>query len=311
METLLVVGIDTVAGANIAATLKTEFQIEGVSLSIPISLSGCPSTVCDPVDRVGIQEEVDQIQPDWIVYCGPAAQSSWTVHPLQLAQPTLIESARLWAQSAHEAGIPFTAVCSDAIFTGPWMFHQEDSTSYCDSEAASNLLKLESEILKAHPQATLVRTHVFGWAPVEIEEQSVSEILLKLEQGRAFDGLAHASPIHASHLAEILEKMYRRELTGTYHVGSSERVSPLRMAGLLALEFDCAVPETNLAGKLSERPTGFSAGETSLLCSKLRTTLGIGLPLVSDGIRYLAIQKENGYCSQFVGQTSQVLEQVA
>jgi len=165
--------------------------------------------------------------------------------------------------------------------------------------------------METNPKTTLVRTHVFGWAPVEIEEQSVTETLLKIEQGHQFEGLTHASPIHASHLAEILEKLYRNDVTGLFHIGSSERVSPLRMASLLALEFQCRPPLLVEAGMLEERPAGFSQGETSLQCAKIRQTLGIGLPQVSDGIRYLAIQQANGYCDQFTGRYEPALEKVA
>ena len=47
MDKILVAGIDTVVGANLAAWLANRFHVVGLSWSDPISIAGCETAVCD------------------------------------------------------------------------------------------------------------------------------------------------------------------------------------------------------------------------------------------------------------------------
>ncbi|MEZ6045564.1 MAG: sugar nucleotide-binding protein [Planctomycetaceae bacterium] len=197
-----------------------------------------------------------------------------------------------WADAAAKAGCRFTALTSGALFTGPWMFHTEDSHCYCDSPEAANLRTMEEAIQSACPAATIIRTHVFGWTPDELPAQSIDMVIDKLEAGEPFAGNSFASPILAEQLAEILVRIDQVGLTGLYHIGSAERCNPQQFAAHVAREFGLDSPEVEPVGIITYRPSDYGQGETSLHCSKLRKLLGIGFPLVSDGIRLLALKRE-------------------
>ncbi|MCA9039306.1 MAG: sugar nucleotide-binding protein [Planctomycetaceae bacterium] len=292
MDTLLIAGIDTVAGSNIANALSNSYNVIGLSFTTPVSFAGSETELCPGDSEAEISACLQNINPNWILYCGPAACSSWEVEPAQLRNPALVEDAKLWAAAAKKAGCRFTAISSDAIFTGPWMFHTEESRCYCSSPEAQNLLKMEKAISTACPNATIVRTHVFGWTPEKMNSQSIDQVLQKLEAGEEFPGTSYSSPILGAQLADILVKLEERKLNGTFHIGSAERCNPQQFAAHVALEFGLTAPGAESLGAISTRPAGFGQGETSLQCTKLRKVLGIGLPLVSDGIRLLAIERE-------------------
>lgn len=292
METLLIAGIDSVAGWNIANTLSDRYHIIGLSFITPIQFNGEKTNLCPTTSETAVTNCVQKSGADWILYCGPTACSSWEVDTKKLRQSSLVTDARRWASAAAAFNCRFTAISSDAIFTAPWMFHTESSLCFCTSNEAQNILKMEAAITDACPQAVVVRSHVFGWTPEGLPTQSIDRVIEKLEAGENFPAVPFASPILAEQLADILVRIEGRGLTGLFHVASAERCSPQQFAVRVAREFGLCEPELESIGRMSARPSGFGAGESSLQCNKLRKLLGIGFPLVSDGIRQLAIQQE-------------------
>ncbi|WP_197440243.1 sugar nucleotide-binding protein [Polystyrenella longa] len=292
MDTLLIAGIDSVAGYNIAVALSEQFHVIGLSFKTPILFEGEETELCPTESAAHIVDCLEEIKPDWILYCGPTACSSWDVDPAELRSPSLVKHARRWAEATRTCDSRFTVISSDAVFTGPWMFHREESDCYCLSAEAANIREMEAAIIAVYPQAMIVRTHVFGWTPAELKQQSIDKVLDQLETGKSFAGMPSSSPILTDQLAGILAKLEERQVSGLLHIGSAERCTPLQFASHVALEFDVAAPIAKSIGAVTERQIGFGQGESSLQCTKLRKVLGIGLPLVSDGIRLLAIQCE-------------------
>ncbi|MBI3861497.1 MAG: sugar nucleotide-binding protein, partial [Planctomycetia bacterium] len=136
MDKLLVAGIDTILGANLAAWLANRFQVVGLSWKGPVSIAGCETATCDPDSPEAAHHWVAMERPQWIVHCGTPAQSVWNIPAPPLPKPEAVYVAGTWARAAQEFGCELTVVSSDAIFTGPWMFHRANGTCYCDSTPA-------------------------------------------------------------------------------------------------------------------------------------------------------------------------------
>ncbi len=49
MEQLLIAGIDSVVGANLAAHLADQYRVLGISGTVPVSIDGCETAVA-PAD---------------------------------------------------------------------------------------------------------------------------------------------------------------------------------------------------------------------------------------------------------------------
>ena len=135
MDKLLVAGVDTVLGANLAAWLAQRFQVIGLSWSDPQSIAGCTTAVCEPGSSDAARKWIAAERPQWVVYCGPGAKSSWDL-PAAVPHPECVQIAGTWAKAAQEFGCEFTLISSDAVFTGPWMFHRESSECWCESSPA-------------------------------------------------------------------------------------------------------------------------------------------------------------------------------
>lgn len=311
MEKLVIAGVDTILGGNMAAWLSDRFEIIGLSFGEPVRIAGCETTQFPSRDPQAIQAWIATEQPQWIVFCGPWTESAWDDEKRTSDYLHAADMVRPWIDGAKAIGCPSTVISSDAVFTGPWMFHDEASDHYCSTPAAQALRQMEQLVLETSPSTMLVRTHVFGWSTGSQSEGVIEQTLAQMYAGRRLnlDCVRHATPILATDLVEILEQAHAAELTGLYHIGGAERLNPYRLGTLLANQFGCPYTPAAPLEPLTECCTQFGSGETSLQSLKIRKALGNSLPLVSEGLERLHAQSINGYRDQF-GTTPRMQEQL-
>ena len=210
VERLLIVGIDTVVGANLAAQLADQFHVTGLSTGEEIAIEGCVTTLAPISDAPSARQAIALYRPDRLVLCQAAGDSSW--HSAGSANVRLAADAtRAWIEAARTAGKFLTLISTDAVFTGPWMFHGETCDSFCQASEAQSLRTLEMAALQDSAHSLVVRTHPYGWSP-QLDGGWIDGILAALEadQPPVFDSVAHATPILATDLADVLSSAWSR-----------------------------------------------------------------------------------------------------
>jgi dTDP-4-dehydrorhamnose reductase len=296
VNTILVVGVESVVGANLAAHLADRYSIIGLCAADDVRIEGCD------VERLVDDEARDtsrwlrSARPDWLVYCGPESSSAWNGQAARQLTEGSAGAAGAWAAAAHAAQCPFTMISSDAVFTGPWMFHDEESLAVCRTPEAARIREAEKSVREQCPAALIVRTNAFGWS-VDGDHGWIESQLAAIESRRGLetDCIRHATPLLATDLADILERARQEQLSGTYHVAGAERVSPTQFAQRLADQFDLPWLSVRREQSLLERPEGFGAGETSLQTKKVRKALCVAMPMLSEGLGRLQAQQINGF----------------
>lgn len=295
MDTVLIVGVDTMVGVNISVSLAGLQPVVGIALKSDATAPGTAQEVCRSTSPDVIRRLVDRIAPDRIVYCGPGATPGWSNH---CPQDSDLAQATAWFTALADHPAPITLISSDAVFTGPWMFHSENSESGCSSAEAKLLRNVEATATAKRSDVLIIRTHAFGWSPQG--NGWLEQVLEAIEQQQplTLDCVRHASPILVTDLLAVMLKAWQSGLTGTYHIAGAERVNPVQFARRLSHEF--ALPFCTVAGSesLTDRPTGYGRGETSLQTRKVRRALGMGLPLFSEGVERLYRQHLDGYRSR-------------
>ncbi len=313
MDTILIAGVESIIGTNLAATLSDRYNVIGLTNRDSFSIVDC-ETICCSLDKPEvIHEQVAKAGPDQIVFCGSAAHSTWQNPLLQISRAEAEATARSWADAAREADSKLTIISADGVFTGPWMFHREESTSLCDSSQARAARALEGITQQACPGTLVVRTNVYGWAAEAAAGGWIEQTLSELEFGSAgpFNYLRHATPILATDLIEILEQAWQENLEGVYHIAGSERVNPNQFVERMAAEFGIPGPNPVEGNCLVERPKGFGQGESSLHTGKLRKVLDVAMPTVTAGLQRLREQKHSGYCERLQSGVAAYEERVA
>ncbi len=299
MNKVLVAGIDSVVGGNLAICLARGNSVTGVSLAESISFSGCEIESPVGSNPDAIHQLVQRTKPDRVVFCGAGARTGWEGNDVSQADVSL---ARTWIQATRQAEAHLTLFSSGAIFTGPWMFHSENSQSYCSSDAAESLCAVESAAADTCPDSLIVRTHAFGWQPGG-KTGWLETLLEQLEKGQSagLDCFRYASPILASDLAEIVSRSWAAGLSGTYHIAGAERANPVQFARRLSHHFQLPSPAAPTGEFLVDRPTGFGCGETSLQTRKIRRALQVALPMLEEGVLRLFQQHADGYRTRLTG----------
>ena len=305
MNTVLIVGVDTVAGANCAVVFGEKFRVVGLAQRTGVRIEDCEIRTLQRHDAATVRQVMQQEQPQWVLFCGAAAQSCWD---LKIADGIDDAAAIQWAQAARQAGSDFTMVSSDAVFTGPWVSHNEGDESYCQTPRASHIRDVEDAVFTAHPEALVVRTNVIGWSAQSRPTGFVEQVLSGFEQQLSLeiDFVRHGSPLLASDFADMLLAAYENEVCGMLHLSGGERINPFQFVKLLAEAADITPPEMPTLTTLAAPVTGFGLGETTLNCALARELIGIQPPLIDDSIRSLMAQRINGFCDKLRGATAEL-----
>jgi len=303
VDKILVAGVNTVVGANLAEGLSNQHSVVGVSFKAAVKLPSCTVESETPRKTAAILSLIERVQPSRIILCGPGAESSWDES--QRPQPADVSVTKAWIDAAAEAKCHVTVISSDAVFTGPWMFHAENSHSVCPSTEASLIRQVEEHAAATSADTLIVRTHAIGWQTGS-NGGWLESLLSDLERGSIgpVDFARHGTPMLATDLAAVLKRSWESGLVGIHHVGGAERVSPREFAMRMAAHFRLATPATPIAGSLVDRTVGFGCGETSLQTRKIRRALGISLPLLEESMEKLYQQHLNGYRARLSGRTS-------
>jgi len=313
MERLVIAGIDTVVGANLAAKLADKYRVLGISGSVPVSIEGCETQVTQARDGHAIRQLTTSHRPDRMIICGAAGDSPWHRAGGRIAGPAAVESVRTWTRTASELAVPLTLISSDAVFTGPWMFHSETSTSFCPSPQACSLRTMEAQTLEDSTQALIVRTHAYGWSPLSDGPGWIEGIVAALESERPgiFDCAPYATPILATDLAEILPRCWEAGLSGVYHIAGAERVNPHRFVCALARVFALAPPRASILAPAEAAGAAFGQGESSLRTEAIHRAVGLPMPMLIEGLERLLKQKNDGFDRSFRGSRRLAASKVA
>ncbi len=292
MKRVLIVGVETIVGGNLASALSHHHHVTGLSLANDIAVAGCDIRTGIPETPEDIRRELAVNSPDLVVLSGPPAVPLWSLSDQAEFDADGLKAAVRWSRIACETEAKLIAVSSDVVFRGPWMFHEEDSGGCCDSAPAQATRAMETQVLRHCPTALVLRTNAFGWSPLP-EGGWLENLLEQIADGSPVTVPAanYATPIEASRFAELLIQAWDRGLEGLYHIGGSERVNFVHFAHRLAQEFQLSRPRF----EHRRRPASdFGQGETSLNSGRFRRAVGAALPMLGECLQRLRKQSETG-----------------
>jgi dTDP-4-dehydrorhamnose reductase len=265
-------------------------------------LEGCTAATCRRYDAADLRRQVAAVSPHWIVHCGPLARGSWDLPADSLqAEGEEALSAAL-AEIADRVAAALTVISTDAVFAGPRMFHDEQSSAASPAPVAVAARRVEA-ILAGRPRVLVVRTHAYGWSPRTEEPAFAERLWQHLAEGTPcrLDPHSHATPILATDLAELLWLAYRRGIEGLCHVAGAERTSAYRFAVELAACFGLPIGPGVTADEKDGEESGGVLRETSLSTRRARRELERPMPTLREGLERFARQAKNGFRARLRG----------
>lgn len=294
---ILILGVDTLAGCNLAITWADRCEVIGISGRRNFHFDGCRIVTLESCEEQAISDVISVEQPQRIVVCGPCSYSSWDWQE-DFDPADEVRRLATISRAAQHVRSRLTMISTDALNSGPWMFRGENF-SVAENVATTSVVRRIENVLK-NTNSLIVRTHLFGWSPAG--ESCVEYLWSALAEGRPIgaSGECYATPILASDFAELLWQAQCQELSGLYHLSGAERTSMWHFASELAIACGASLPvlrkESNTPSVNGTSFQTMNHGQESSLDSRtLQRILSNPLPMVRDGIARFVQQSCSGY----------------
>ena len=275
---------------------QNEHDVFGLVHSHPLRTSAFTVLGGDLFDPNTAQRIIDQTRPNWVINCAALAiVDACETDPLR-AQKLNTELPAKLAAIVARGGARLLHVSTDAVFDGQRGDYTETDTPNPLSVYGRSKLEGELAVADANPEAIIARVNFYGWSLSG--KRSLSEFFFyNLESSKQLMGFTdvYFCPLLVNDLAQILLKMLQDELSGLYHVVSSESISKYDFGVALAREFGL---EENLITPTSVSEAGLAAARSpklTLRTAKLGATLGTPPPDISSGLKRFYKLYQEGY----------------
>ena len=313
LKRILVTGASGLLGLNFCNFHYRKFEILGISNK---------TRLADPPFRVitrdllseSPDDLLDDYKPDTVLHCAAMANlEQCEKFPEEAAEVNGILPGRL-ASAAHQRGIKFVHISTDAVFDGEdcgESGYREDDKPNPLSRYAETKLIGERNVLDSDPDALVARVNFYGWSMSG--KRSLAEFFCNnLSDGKPMNVFrdVYFNSLYVRLLADLLVEMVLKDAKGIYHVFSSETMSKYDFGVSIAEKFGY---DPGLIRPVSWKDGGLTARRSPNLImntDKLRSLLGHDLPGREKSLDWFYEDSVTGLRQQILGyqcpQTAQV-----
>ena len=217
-----------------------------------------------------------------IVFCGNASLSSWDDGFGDLKWDRILVPR--YCELAEKTGVRLVYISSDAVFGGPWVFHDDDFSKFRDSPVSRELRSIEHSVLMSS-RNLVIRTNAIsgmkGFWLDRLRESFIDQIPLRLPANQ------YATPLATSQVVLLLDHVLQTSAAGVLHLAGAERLSPWKLIMQLAREE--SVSTQNILPSMDQVPA-----EQSLRCTRARKEFRLRSPSLSQIITELFAESVSG-----------------
>jgi dTDP-4-dehydrorhamnose reductase len=239
---------------------------------------------------------LERTQPDWIIHCAALANlDACEADPLQAKQLNT-ELPHILANHVARSGARLLHVSTDSVFDGLRGDYTEEDIPNPVGVYSRTKLEGELAVAETDPTAIIARVNLFGWSLTG--NRSLAEFFFNnLSLGRQVMGFTDVlfCPLLANHLAGIFIKMLDKNLSGLYHVVSSESLSKYEFGVRLAHRFNLDSDLINPTSVALSSLKALRSPNLTLRSDKLALSLGESIPRLSTGLDRLFALYQQGY----------------
>jgi dTDP-4-dehydrorhamnose reductase len=301
MERIVITGGSGLAGANIAKTLVSKFEVYGLYNTNKVEMKGVDFRQVD-LSRENELEVVSELGPSVIIHCAAFANlDGCEQDPDRAYRDNVVASINI-AQTAKKVGAYLIHISTDSVFDGERGVYRESDGVNPINVYGRTKLQAEREVQRICPDCAVVRTNFYGWN--KREKLSMAEWMLdKLEKGQKLTGFkdVYFSPLLVNDLAEALAELYERRYAGVIHIAGGQTCSKLEFAYLTAKVFGF---KENLIEPISVEDLNLPAPRgknISLNVSKAQNLLRTRLGGAEEGLKKMKYLRESEYVEELKG----------
>jgi dTDP-4-dehydrorhamnose reductase len=296
MTRFLVTGASGLLGLNFALQTAGKHEITAVVHSQ--RLTGVPFQVlqADLSQPGAVVCLLEQTQPEVIINAAAIAiLDTCEADPDLAYQMNTVLPAEL-AEEASRRSMRMVHFSTDAVFDGSKGNYTESDEPNPINQYARTKLAGEQAVLSANPDALIARVNFFGWS-LNGQRSLAEHFFYSLSKGQPVKGFTDIQfcPLQVNDLVDILLHMIDLDLSGLYHVVSSECLNKYDFCCRLARQFGF---DERLISPVSWMEGGLRANRSAnltLSSARLEKALGTPLPAQKQGLQRFFDLYQAGY----------------
>lgn len=296
MSRIVVTGASGLLGLNLSLKLNEQHEVLGITNST--TLKGLPFEI-QLLDLVNSNFELnilDQFKPDVVIHCAAMANlEECETNPVQAYEINANVPGEL-AHQCQKKSIKFLHISTDAVFDGKTGNYTELDEPTPLSTYAKTKRAGEENVQNQNPEAIIARVNFFGWSLSG--KRSLGEFFFNnLRAKNPINGFVDVlfCPLYVNHLSELLINMINLDLTGIFHVVSSDHMTKYEFGCAIAVLFGLDPALINPISVLQSDLRAERSLNLTLSTNKLSEALQQTLPTVQDGIKKFYDDFQNGY----------------
>lgn len=291
---ILITGSDGLLGSNLCYHFHNNYSVTGADISCLLKMNNVKCQKIDLRNREEIEGFLSNYSPSIIIHCAASVNLDWCEENPAEALYLHRDVTSLLRTTLPEAY--FIYISTDAFYSESNGPHSESETVYPLSVYAKTKLEGEKVLESFSDNSLIIRTCIYG---INYQDKlSLAEWMLKkLSSNEKISGFSdtYFSPVLVNDLAEIIEMMIGRKLTGVYNVGSHDYCSKYDFALKIAKlwGFSEELVESGLSSDhdfKAQRPL-----KPILDVSKIERELDRTMPTVDDGLFIFKKLIDNNY----------------
>ena len=303
---VMITGARGLLGLNLAIQAAEKYKVVGIDKLDTLQPTSFEPIQADLLSPGAAADLLERVQPDWVIHCAALADMDACEAQPELAQRLNAVLPGEIARETAKRGVCMVHISTDAVFDGLRGDYREDDATNPPNVYAKTKLDGEREVLAASDQAIVARVNFYGWSASGT--RSLAEFFFNnLTANTPIKGFndVYICPLQVNQLGEILLQMLEMELSGLYHVMSSQTISKYRLGVALADKFGL---DAGLISPVSVLDGGLAAARSPNLTmntEKLSAALGHPLPTIDSGLDRLHQLYQDGYRERLKNQVVQ------
>lgn len=142
-KTVLIFGISSFVGSNLAESLKDEFRVVGTYHTNPVEIPGITCYQCDVLKKDYVTHLTSLIKPDIAIYAvGMSSVTDCNLRP-KFADALNASGAITCCQAAERTGAKFIFISSGFVLGGENILYKENDTPFPNTALGSSLSSAE------------------------------------------------------------------------------------------------------------------------------------------------------------------------
>jgi dTDP-4-dehydrorhamnose reductase len=296
VKKIIITGAAGMLGTAVIDHLMNFYSVTSTDQIIGFSPRGVRWHQMDLLEMDGLARWIRLEKPDAVVHCAALVNVDACEKDQDLAVRLHEGTTKTIGDVLQSYGGKLIYISTDSVFNGKKdkPYTEDDPVDPPNIYAKTKYNGEKATLTSA--KNVVLRTNIFGWS--RAEKLSFAEWVLKglitNKQLTMFTDVFY-SPIHVSHLAEIIREIISEDLCGLYHATGSTVLSKhefaIKIACIFGLKPDSiiatSVEDANLIAK---RPKNMAL-DNSMLSKSLKQRI----PSVDDGLMLMKKQYDTGW----------------